>query len=107
VVEEDGFDQALRQVEQVVVAAHVRQFVGQQGLEQLGRHAGQQRGRHQHHRPPPTGRDGTGERVDDAQAHRAWNAELRRHAIIAQAASRPINAHCQILSRTECLEKNV
>jgi hypothetical protein len=39
VVEQDGFDQALRQVDQVIAAAHVRQFMRQQGLQQLRRHA--------------------------------------------------------------------
>jgi hypothetical protein len=87
VVEQQCLDRALQQVHQVVAAAHVRQFVREQRFHQLDRQAAEQRGRHQHHRPPPAGGDRRVDAVADAQRHRAAQSDAHREFVEASLAS--------------------
>src|SRR5690606_32904567 len=70
VVEQQGFGQPLQQVDQVVVAADMRQFVGDQRFQQGRRHPQRQRRRQQHHRPPPADRQRRAGGVGQAQRDR-------------------------------------
>ena len=52
-IEEQHFDDALEEVHEVVVAAHVSQLVREQHLELLRRQTGERTGRHEDHGTQP------------------------------------------------------
>ncbi|EEF23030.1 conserved hypothetical protein, partial [Ricinus communis] len=71
-------------VDQVVVALDVRQLVRQQCFQQVGRHAADQRRRHQHDRLPAAGRDRAVQPLGHAQPHMKIDVETARQ--LGQAA---------------------
>ena len=89
VVEQQGFDRALQQVDQVVVTPHMREFVCEQGFEQVRGHAGEERGGHQHHRAPPA-RDGRPfEAFHEAKRRRIREANGGRNAFQSRLPGEP------------------
>ena len=80
VIEQQGLDHGLQQVDQVIVAADMRQFMGEQGLQQTGRHPCDERGGQQHHRPPPADRQRR-IAIEQPHPHVARQAELARQFV--------------------------
>ena len=77
--EQQDLGRELQQVHQIIVPAHMGQLMGQQGLQQIRRHARDQVRRHQQHRLEPAGRHRRGQprtrrRPTSPQAHAARQA---------------------------------
>ncbi len=79
-IEEERFDHALQHIDQVVVATHVRQLMGEQNLELLRREAGERARRYEDDRPQPADH---GWHLHDQgfdQSDRAADAETRHES---------------------------
>ena len=91
VVEQQRLDQRLQQVDEIVVAADVRELVGEDRLELLRREPGQRARRQQHHRPQPADHRRHGHRVDSRSrtGRRMWSRRARARSPMPASGPRP------------------
>jgi len=90
VVEEEHFDGALKEVHQVVVAADVGQFVGQQGLHELGGHPREDGGGQEDDGAPDSSSNRAIQRLYHPQNHRAVQSKREGKAVQAILPGRSV-----------------
>ena len=84
VIEQQRFDRALHQIDEIIVSADMRQFVRDQRFEQFGRQPRHQCTRYDDDRSQPTRGDRAFDAIAQAQAHLAPQSETFDQAIEAQ-----------------------